>query len=214
VAHHAVHVLRLRPGDPVIFFDGKGNEAAGRIVEMRGGKVVAEVGEPYRAARAAGRRIAVVGAIPKGRRASVMVEKLCELGTERFVPVLWARSGRPAAMDRLRRVAAEAARQSGRATVMEIAEPSPAADVAAVLRGYDAALWAHPAARTPVPSALDPDAGSVAVIVGPEGGWTPEEERMLEGTGARRVVLAPAILRVETAAIAAVAAVHAAGAGR
>lgn len=188
-SRHARRVLRLDVGDRVVLFDGSGREADGTLASL-GRRVVVMARPP----RAGGRDPAVVltlaGAIPKGRRAAFMIEKLAELGVARFIPVAFDRGVRLGNLSRLRRIAVEASKQCGRSTVLEIAEPR-------ALNRLDPPLYvASPLAVDPPPKA------SCTIVIGPEGGLTPEEESRLD---ARPVRLASPVLRVETAAIAAAA---------
>jgi 16S rRNA (uracil1498-N3)-methyltransferase len=180
-SRHAARVLRLRPGDAVTLFDGRGQEADGRIVELL--PCIVEAGEP-RTAPARGPLIAA--ALPKGKRADFMVEKLSELGVAAFRPVHFARSVRratPAALRRFERIAVESAKQCGRSRVMEILEPATPAELPADIMVAD-------------PSSAEPLRGA-AVLIGPEGGLTDAERARFSRFG----WLAPNILRVETAAI-------------
>jgi 16S rRNA (uracil1498-N3)-methyltransferase len=123
-AHHARDVLRMKVGDAVELFDDGGAVAQGRIAQVRADKVVVEAGAVARATR--GVEWAVFSAVPKGARADWMIEKLSELGTSLFVPLVTQRSvvvlGGKARAERWERIAREAARQSRRAGVMRIGE--------------------------------------------------------------------------------------------
>jgi 16S rRNA (uracil1498-N3)-methyltransferase len=182
-ARHAARVLRLKPGDAVTLFDGRGHEADGRIARIR--PCVIEAGEP-RTSASGGTLIAA--ALPKGKRADFMVEKLSELGVAAFRPVHFARSVRRAtasALRRFERIAVESAKQCGRARVMEILEPATPAELPADL------VVADPRAAEPL--------RAEAVLIGPEGGLTDAERARFSRFGR----LARNILRIETAAIAA-----------
>ena len=182
-SRHASRVLRLQPGDAVTLFDGRGHEADGRIVELR--PCVVEAGEP-RTVAAGGPIIA--SALPKGKRADFMIEKLSELGVAAFRPVHFARSVRratPSAVRRFERIAVESAKQCGRARVMEILEPATPEELSSDIMVAD-------------PRASGPLRGS-AVLIGPEGGLTDAERARFTRFGR----LASNILRIETAAIAA-----------
>lgn len=184
---HAQRVLRLGPGDAIELFDGRGHRAVATI--RRTGRVVeADVADIETAPP--GATLVVAAALPKGRRADFMVEKLSELGVAAFQPVPFERSVRTGtSMRRFERIAVESAKQCGRAHVMEIRPPGwPAGPL--VVADPDA------------PRRMRAGDGDV-VVVGPEGGLTDAERERF--AGATFASLGPTILRIETAAIAAAA---------
>ena len=145
------------------------------------------------------------------------IEKATELGVARMVPVLARRTEKHLAqaaakrVERWRRIAFEAAKQSRRTTVPEIAEPAGLKAVLAAIASPIRILLSETEQATPLRAALrDGVNGSaerreVALAIGPEGGWTPEEMALFDDGEWRPVTLGPRILRAETAAIAAVA---------
>src|SRR5690606_23984550 len=140
--HHVRDVLRLAEGAEVEVFDDGGRVGAGRLVEVSAAGVVVEVDAISR--RAVGVELTIASAVPKGQRADWMVEKLAELGVSRFVPLATARSvvhpeGR-GKLDRWRRLATEAARQSG-SGVMRIDELTPLARAMAEWQATGVAGW-------------------------------------------------------------------------
>lgn len=193
--HHLIRVLRLRDGDRVSASDGQGRwrpcvlrggalEAAGEVVD----------GEPAR-------QCTVATALPKGDRLDWMVQKLTEVGVQRIVlldathsVVRWDadRAGRQ--LERLRRIARDAAAQSRRCRLPVIEGPVP---FPAVLVEEGAAIAdpdGQPLAAAPVRGPL---------LVGPEGGWSAAERSAASQAGAAVVSLGATVLRVETAAVAA-----------
>lgn len=180
-------------------------EAQARITAVRGAKVTVAVDPPHRAGLRPPRVVAIAGALPKGRRAAVLVEKLTELGLSTFIPVAWERAQVRTQVARLARVAEAAAKQCGRADVPEIAPETDVDDALAMAERYDQVLWADPEGA-PMSTVLKP--GSVLAYVGPEGGFTKGEREKL-AVVARPVRLAPTVLRVETAALALVAGIWA-----
>lgn len=187
-AHHLFRVLRLRDGEVVTVSDGAG---AWRTTEVAGG-ALRPSGEVHR--EPAPPTCTVAAAVPKGDRAEWMVQKLTELGVGRILLLHCARSvvrweGERGAkqLARLQRVAREAASQSRRVWLPEVEGPVPFS-VAAALPG---ATLAEPGG--------DPALQPSVVLVGPEGGFTPDEL----GVPLPRWGLVDTVLRVETAAIAA-----------
>ena len=208
-AHHARDVLRLKAGDRVEVFDDGGRTAAGRIVDVAAGLVeVDAVADPQRQPLL----WTVAAAVPKGARADWMIEKLSELGTAQFVPLVTERSvvvpEGQAKLQRWQRLATESARQSRRAGVMKI---GPLAKPAQLIESIDGPGWflSTTAGAGPVLEAAAQVSASRAshltVLVGPEGGWTHDETATMQAGGLTSVSLGPTILRVETAAIAAAA---------
>jgi 16S rRNA (uracil1498-N3)-methyltransferase len=124
-AHHARDVLRRKVGDEIEVFDDAGRSAAGNIVKCDGGGVVVMI-EQLNEQSAADFEWTVASAVPKGNRADWMIEKLSELGTGEFVPLITERSVVSAEgknkRERWDRLAREAAKQSRRRGVMKIGE--------------------------------------------------------------------------------------------
>jgi 16S rRNA (uracil1498-N3)-methyltransferase len=191
-ARHLGRVLRLRPGEAVIAADGRGRwrpaaYAGAGPLEPTGPVVLDERPHPP----------VVVGFVPvKGERPEWVVQKLTEVGVDRIVVLRSARSvvrwndARAApVVDRLRRVAREAAAQSRRAWL-------PAVEGVLDL-GALAALVAPGPLALAQPGASAPASATTAVAVGPEGGWDPAELAQVP----RHVGLGPGILRAETAAL-------------
>lgn len=190
--HHLRRVLRVRDSDTVSVSDGAGRWQTGRLrceVFAPDGPITTE---PEAAA------VTIATAIPKGDRVEWMVQKLTELGVGRIVLVDFTRSivrwhGERAAkqVERLRRISREAAMQSRRVRLPVVEGPVPFGVVVAA--GASGMVLADPDGDLP---ALD---GWHTIVVGPEGGLTPEEL----GCGLPAVSLSTNVLRIETAAVAA-----------
>jgi 16S rRNA (uracil1498-N3)-methyltransferase len=221
--HHLARVLRARPGDLVTLFDGAGGEIDAEIVRV--GTRATELTVTARRTAAAATTapavaITLLVAVPRGERIDLIVQKTTELGVGRIIPVLTARSvARPerggARATRWRTIAREAARQCGRADVPEIDD---ALELSAALEGAlparRLALWEGQAAGgRSLRAALAGPATATALLVGPEGGFADDELAGVEAAGFVSVGLGPRILRVETAAIVAVALVQATAGG-
>jgi 16S rRNA (uracil1498-N3)-methyltransferase len=197
--HHLARVLRLRSGDPFTVADGLGRWRRcrfGDAVEATGPVEVEPVPSPP---------ITIAFALVKGERPELVVQKLTELGVDRIVVFAAARSvvrwdGEKAArqLERLRRVAREAAMQSRRTRLPDVTGVVDLAEVAAL-------PGAAAADRGGAPPGLD----RPTILVGPEGGWAPEERRLLPAS----VGLGTQVLRAETAALTAAALLGALRAG-
>jgi 16S rRNA (uracil1498-N3)-methyltransferase len=186
--HHLARVLRLRRGEPVTVTDGAGRWRPGVFTDDGVDAVGAIVDEPR-----PDPPIAVAVAPPKGDRLDWLVAKCTEVGVDQLVlvdaersVVRWPPDRVPRQIERLERIAAEAAMQSRRVWLPEICAPVRAVDV---LPRFAAA---EPGGRALA-------AGDTAIAIGPEGGWSPAELRAAAST----VSLAANVLRVETAAVAA-----------
>ena len=140
------------------------------------------------------------------------IEKLTELGVERIVPAIARRTEKhlaqaaPARVERWRRIAGEAAKQSRRADVPTLDEPVPLGLALKQLWPGVKLLLAENERTVLLRDALE-NAESVTLAVGPEGGWTQEEQQLFAQTGWQPASLGPRILRAETAAIAGTAVV-------
>jgi 16S rRNA (uracil1498-N3)-methyltransferase len=224
---YLARVLRARPGDRLAVFDGAGTEIDAEITRV--GPRDAELalgGRRTVSSSAAAVAVTLLVAVPRGERMDLLVQKTTELGVARIVPVVAGRSvARPEAKARARweKIAREAARQCGRADVPRVDAPAAlaAALADAELPGLRFALWEGEhgrALRAALADAYGATAAGVArpataLLIGPEGGFDPTEIEEARVAGFVPVGLGPRILRVETAAIAAVTLVQAAAGG-
>ena len=201
--HHAIHVRRLEAGAAVLLFDGAGREASARL-DTDGTRWVATLTEAPRMGLV-GAELTLCYALAKGDKLDRVVRQVTELGVGRVLLMSTAHSvvrldGPRAAkrLARLERVAAQAARQSGRADVPLIDGPRPLAQVATEVSA--AARWVlHPKGGTPL-AELAP-ARPAALAGGPEGGFAEDELAAFGAAGWARVTLLGPVLRTETAAV-------------
>lgn len=202
-ARHLARVMRCTVGDEVVAFDGRGTSWRARVASIGRDEVALDLGEAATASRSTRVPLTLAVALPKGERQKWLVEKLTELGVERLVPLATTRGvaeATPAAIERLARGVIEACKQCGRDVLMQIAQPQSVAAMAGGA-GNGATLFVADREGLPLETAAAAG-GSVIALVGPEGGFTPEELAAIEAAGGRRVSLGPHVLRVETAAIA------------
>lgn len=202
-ANHAVRVKRVRAGEMVGLFDGRGVVAWGQARRAESGKrAVLEVvvGGVERVGRVSP-RVEVWCPPPKGDRLEGMIEQLSQVGVAGWRALRAARGEREAFRpERLERAAVEAAKQCGRAWVLEIG----------AWMGFDEALEdaravVADASGVAVTAAGLPGTEPVALLIGPEGGWTPDELGQARATGRRVVRFGVHVMRIETAALAAAA---------
>lgn len=220
-SHHARQVLRLGPGAAVELFDGRGTVAQGTIAAGPGPGPGSAGGKAVNVRVTQARRVSqpvpaidVAAAVPKGPRGDEMVNQLSQLGADRFTPLVAGRSVvNPGAgkLARYSRAAVAAAKQCGRAYVMDVCQPVDLA--AALARPYDLRLLAAPGGAGAADGAGGAHrvaealrrAAHVLILIGPEGGWTDAETALAAAHGCLIWSLGPNVLRIETAAAAAVA---------
>ncbi len=208
-SRHATAVLRLRPGERIIVFDGRGQDYLVELTAVTPRAVEGRVIETHAGARPAV-HLTLVQGVPKGAKMDTIIRMGTELGIARFVPVLTHRAvarPAPARGARWRRIAAAAATQSGRSTVPVVDDPRSFSEVWPLLEDALVLIpWEGEKSR-PIGAILAQDRGAraVAVCIGPEGGWTPEEVQQAVAHGAHPVTLGDLILRTETAGLVAAA---------
>ena len=204
-ARHVLKVLRGRSGDAFEIVD------AGRrlfAAELRGGEEAAVLEALY-APEDEDVEVSLYQAVPKGGRMDLVVEKATEVGVRSIVPLLTERgvvSPRVGKLERWRRLAEAAARQSLRLRVPDVLEPVEFRE--AVRAAGEAGVVLH---NAPELARLEDVVGSrVSLFIGPEGGWSEEEIRLAGEAGLAFARLGPYRLRSETAGIVAVARARAA----
>lgn len=210
--HHAVDVLRLRVGDSVVVFDGKGLEVAAQIELISPDDMQLRLLETPAAVRRIAIPLTLAVAAPKGTRADWLVEKCAEFGVHRLAFIQTTRTVvQPGTgkLERWRRKAVEAAKQSGSSTIMTIDAGKGIAEILNARDQNEPAFFG--ATRSDAKSltdrlldfrsARDVPCG-VTCFIGPEGGWTDEEMSELTNANVVAVSLGPTVLRVETAAVA------------
>ena len=215
-AHHAARVLRLTVGDPVILFNGKGGEVNAEVQAITKHRVLLRIGQWQ--AREAEPPVAVtlVQGLSARERMDFTIQKAVELGVAEIFPVETRRSVMRLAHERAERrvehwqnLVISACEQCGRNRVPTVHPVSQLPDW----------LGAHPAAQSELRLILSASASTrlqdlrpgerVTLMAGPEGGFAPEELAMTTACAFTAVRLGPRILRTETAALAALAAIHA-----
>jgi 16S rRNA (uracil1498-N3)-methyltransferase len=200
-----LRTLRLGPGERLAVFDEHGDEHDVRLDRVGGHAAEARIVATHRPLRDASLDLTLAPALLKGAKMDLVVEKATELGVRRIVPLRsrWA-VAQGARVDRWRRIAVAAAKQSGRTAVPVVDEP---VDLDAFLTrpGDGLRIIAWEGERDLPLAALPAAAHAVAVAVGPEGGFSEAEVAAARAAGFTPVTLAPRVLRAETAAIVAAA---------
>ncbi len=205
---HIAKVLRLRAGDSVLLCDGRGNECDAAIANVASDAVTFDT-QPWRKAETEPKtEVTLFQCLPKAGKMETIIQKCVELGACGFVPVQSERcvvvlkppyEGR---IERWQRVSEEAAKQSRRGVIPPVA--LPAALDKLDFADFDTVLVAFENEQTvSLKTALRENCGArVAIVIGPEGGFSDAEIETLTEKGARSVSLGPRILRTETAGMA------------
>lgn len=201
-AHHALHVMRLKAGNPIQLFDGRGGSAEGIIRETSRADITIDIQTRQQSETEQERQLIVAASPPKGDRLKWMVEKLTEVGVHRFIPLQTERSvvdPRKTKLDKLTQTVISACKQSGRNRLMDIDQPQTFADLMAAPPEGSQVFIAHPSTGEN-PNAKLTGRHSL-VLVGPEGGFTVDEVSMALDNGAEAMAWPDGILRTDTAAI-------------
>lgn len=212
--HHAIRVRRLRVGDELILFAGDGREALGSLVAINRDAADAVISAVTTADRESPLQVTLLQGLSSGDRMDYTLQKTVELGVAAIVPVTTQRSVVRLDRDRAdkrnahwRQIVIGACEQSGRNRIPEVLPVvSLAAGLAAVSAVQRFVLSCDSGARL---RDLAAPTGPIALLAGPEGGLTADEERAARDAGFVPLSLGPRVLRTETAAVAALAAMQA-----
>jgi 16S rRNA (uracil1498-N3)-methyltransferase len=217
-AHHAVRVLRLSVGEPVVLFDGRGGEFEARITRIDRGEVSVKTGVHLDVERESRLNIQLVQGLSSGDRMDITLQKAVELGVAAIQPVATERSVVKLKDERAQRrmehwqnLVISACEQCGRNRVPEVLPlldlPDWLAQLNALAPDDGARLLLSPAATVPLKELVPP--ARMMLLIGPEGGLSSAETQLAQSRGFRPVRLGPRILRTETAALAALSAIQA-----
>jgi 16S rRNA (uracil1498-N3)-methyltransferase len=209
---HAVEVLRLTPGERVRVGDGRGTVAASEVLSAGPEGLRVAVRSRFEVPAQAPEFV-LVQALPKGDRGPLAVDLATELGVDRIIPwqasrcvTRWRDDRVEKGVAKWRAAAHAASKQSRRSRVPEVTEPMTTREVCGLLADADLAVVLHEQARRPLAGLDIPRTGTVAVVVGPEGGLTDGEVLAFRAAGAQAVRLGAEVLRTSTAGAAALAA--------
>ena len=212
-AHHAVHVLRVRTGDDVTLFNGRGGEFAARIASIERLKVLCDVLEHRAIERESPLRMVLVQGVSSGERMDFTVRKAVELGVAEIHPVLaHASVARPkgeraaARHTHWQKVAISACEQCGRNRIPVV---HPLVDAARFGGGNGTKILLSPAAELAFSQACKSGGEEFTIAAGPEAGFNAEEEAAFLSAGFVPARIGPRVLRTETAGLAALAALSA-----
>lgn len=197
ILHQWRKVLRFDVGREVVLFDGMGNDRLYKIIKLddseAGLELVTEL-EP----RAPKREVYLLWSLLKKDKNDWVIQKCTELGVTHFVPLLADRSEKTGFdVERALKIATEAVEQCGRSDIPQIREPI---GVAAAVEQYAGETTLLVCEQSPEETAL-PDEGKVAVLIGPEGGWSDAEKQLFADQNLGHINIAGFTLRAETACV-------------
>ncbi len=217
-AKHIKNVLRLKPGDQIGLFDGKGFEYEARILTISPIGIEVSIIESFPSASESPIQIVVAQALLKDRKMDNLIRQLTELGVTKWVPFFAARSiSRPdnrrlsTRQERWQKIAKEAIKQCKRGRTIEISPIISFEDVLNFGKKCDLkiAFWESEKKSIdsifsfPGKQSVKKDVNKILIILGPEGGFTSAEIEKAKTYGFVTLGLGPRILRAETATIAA-----------
>lgn len=210
LAHHALRVLRLPSGTGVVLFDGQGGQYPA-LLRAEGRKAWAETGAHEAMECELRGQITLIQGIASSDKMDWVIEKAVELGVHTVMPVTAERSVLRLSGPRLdkrlahwRAIVQSASEQCGRNRLMQVCAPAPLDVCLRDTRGT--ALFAHPEGSQDFSQALQTVQDRLALLVGPEGGWSPPELALAQQHGLQPVRFGNRVLRTETAGLAMTAA--------
>lgn len=216
LAHHAVRVLRLKTDTEIILFDGHGGQYAATLI-VDGKKAYASLGRHEAIEAELAGDITLVQGMASGDKMDWVIEKAVELGAARVLPLAAQRSVLQLSGERLnkrlehwRRISQAASEQCGRNRLMEVAAPQTLQQYLTTPPPHPASvLFCHPGGTQTLAQAAQAAGNTLALVVGPEGGWSEEELALAKKHQLTTAGFGNRILRTETAGLALIAAVSA-----
>ncbi len=210
-ARHIAGALRMAPGEPLTLCDGAGQDYLCRIESLARDAVTLRVERSEKSIGESSLSVTLYMGLPKADKLELVIQKSVELGAVRIVPTVTARSiARIDPRDsekktaRWQKIAAEAAGQSGRGIIPTV-EPPITLRAALPRLARENVLLCYEGGGAPLGDLVSPADESVSLLIGPEGGFAPEEVEAVVAGGGRLATLGTRILRCETAPLAALA---------
>lgn len=211
-ARHIIHVLRLKKGDRIGLFDGRGMNYEAEIKDLSQNQVGLSIIRASKSLAESNAEIILAQAILKDKKMDHLIRQVTELGVRKWIPFKAERSipkPDPKRMEnrvqRWRRITRESLKQCGRGYTVDIAPVAPFEDILDLAASYDRSFvfWEGASSGIDRPG---PDAGNIKILVllGPEGGFTENEIKSAVAKGIECVTLGPRILKSDTATVAGV----------
>lgn len=207
-AHQIKDVLRLKVGDKLELLDGTGKVYISKIVEIKQDKIICKILEHRSQNTEHKVQVTIAQCLPKAKKMDLIIQKCTELGVHKITPTLSERSiAKGEKLDRWKKIAKEAAEQSGRSTIPEIFTLTKFEDVLKLKKDYDLALipWELEKEKTLkqiLTTALPSPCTTILILIGPEGGFSQKEIGLAKNAGFTSISLGQRILRTETAGMA------------
>jgi 16S rRNA (uracil1498-N3)-methyltransferase len=215
-AHHLVKVMRLNAGDLVAVFDGAGHEAIASVQAIAGRRVIVKPTEKRATAQEPSIAITLAQALLKSDKMDLVIRDAVMLGVSAIQPVATARTEVPRAAvraggrhERWERMAIASVKQCGRAVVPAMLPTLTLSELLAAQREAMCLMLVEPSAVSGEVSALQSLETSVpakaTILIGPEGGWAPQELAEAVSAGVTLVSMGPRVLRADAAGALAIA---------
>ena len=214
---HAVSVFRVKKGDPLELFDGRGRRFLGVATDVRDGRLGVRVTGAAASRFPSPAQVSLAVGVFRPERMEILVQKACELGAHAILPVLTQRSivrlsdeRWRAKIGRWQKIVRESCKQCGLSYGPELAPPRPLENFIPEIKNYDLALISTLEGPVAPLAASLPSAPPrrILVLIGPEGDFTPGEVARAVEERAKPVSLGPLVLRSETAGIYALSVIH------
>lgn len=213
-AHHVAHVLRIRSGAPVSVFDGKGCEHRAIVKTIKRSEIILEISEALAVLQEPSLEITLLQGIARNDRMDFILQKSVELGVNSIQPLWMQRSQAHLKGSRLEKrckhwqgIIISACEQCGRATLPQLGTTMTYPDWILSHNGGGLRFLLQPDSEIGL-GALQPPDERIHVLAGPEGGLNTDEQMLARSAGFIGIRLGPRILRTETAALAALAAMQ------
>jgi 16S rRNA (uracil1498-N3)-methyltransferase len=200
---HAATVKRMREGEVVHLCDGQGTRAIATVVKVHKHSLDLTI-DQFTFEEAPEPRFVVVQALAKGERAELAVEMLTEVGADAIIPWRAEHSiGKWDSVDKglekWRRTSRESAKQSRRAWIPEISNLKSTAEVCELMSQAQSVFVLHESADQALAACAIREQGTIMIVVGPEGGISPDELAAFSAAGARVVHMGASVMRTSTA---------------
>jgi len=200
---HAATVKRMREGEVIHLCDGQGTRAIATVVKVHKHSLDLTI-DQFTFEEAPEPRFVVVQALAKGERAELAVEMLTEVGADAIIPWRAEHSiGKwdsvEKGLEKWRRTSRESAKQSRRAWIPEISSLKSTAEVCELMSQAQSVFVLHESADQALAACAIREQGTIMIVVGPEGGISPDELAAFASAGARVVHMGASVMRTSTA---------------
>jgi len=200
---HAATVKRMREGEVIHLCDGQGTRAIATVVKVHKNRLDLSI-DQFTFEEAPEPRFVVVQALAKGERAELAVEMLTEVGADAIIPWRAEHSiGKwdsvEKGLEKWRRTSRESAKQSRRAWIPEISNLKSTAEVCELMSQAQSVFVLHESADQALAACAIREQGTIMIVVGPEGGISPDELAAFSAAGARVVHMGASVMRTSTA---------------